>query len=118
MNIPFFMYLQTLDVLCEKKIDMYNILSETKKIQNNFNKTTHCSIQICAQIPLLEVPVPKFIHMPFNISVNFLRSTGSSAGFFPDKTWSISPQYKKRLEFYPLTELVNCHLERTRQYPL
>ena len=47
-----------------------------------------CSIQICAQIPLLEVAVPKFMHMPFNISVHFFRSTGSShssAGFFPDK---------------------------------
>ena len=65
---------------------MNNILSETQNIQNNFNKTILCSIQICAHIPLLEVPVPKFMHMPFNVSVHFFRSTGSSAGFFPDKT--------------------------------
>ena len=31
-----------------------------------------------------------------------------SAGFFPDKTWSISPRCKKRLEFYVLTKSVNC----------
>ena len=30
-----------------------------------------------------------------------------SAGFFPDKMWSISPRCKKHLEFYVLTKSVN-----------
>ena len=51
------------------------------------------------------------MHMPF-ISVHFVRSTGSSAGFFPDNTWSISPRYKKSLEFYLLTQSVNRQNER------
>ena len=96
---------------------MYSTISfpKLKKIQNNFNKTIPCSIQICAQIPLLEVAVPKFMHRPFNISVHFFRSTGSShssAGFVPDKTKSISPRYKKRLKFYLLTQSVNRQNER------
>ena len=55
-----------------------------------------------------QVAVPKFMYMPF-VSVHFFRSTGSSAGFFPDKTWSISPRYKKSLKFYLLTQSVNRH---------
>ena len=32
-----------------------------------------------------------------------------SAGFFPNKMWSISPRCQKRLEFYVLTQSVNHH---------
>ena len=97
MNIPFYVSSDAGQHFEWKKLICTISFPKLKKIQNNFHKTIPCSIQICAQIPLLEVAVPKFMHMPFNISVAALDHL---------------IQYKKRLEFYLLTQSVNRQNER------
>ena len=88
---------------------MYNILSKSKKKNKIISmKLSLVSFRYMYVLKSRQVAVPKFMYMPF-VSVHFFRSTGSSAGFFPDKTWSISPRYKKSLKFYLLTQSVNRH---------
>ena len=82
---------------------MYNILSKTKKKKIIISmKLSLVSFRYMYVLKSRQVAVPKFMYVPF-VSVHFFRSTGSSAGFFPDKTWSISPRYKKSLKVYLLT---------------
>ena len=124
VNIPFFNLILRIfrrqTTFCAGKKLIRNILSQTKTKKYIYIiisiKLSLVPFRYVLKIPL--IAVAKFMHTVWHSSVfiSFAALAGSSAGFFPDKTWSISPRYKKRLEFYLLTQSVNRDNERN--YPL